>query len=213
MAYAPMVELYAIGHHVLHRGHVQPGETVAILGSGKVGLSILDVLCHSASPALVICTDIHTHRLQVARELGADHVVDIEEQDPIEYVMELTNGVGIDCAIEAVGHYHTISGQQSPLSQAVQMIRNGGRVVTVGLGEQWSPVHFKTLVIKEAEIIASRVTQGEFPRAIRLLSKGLLHPDRMITHQMAIREAAKAFATVDREDAETLKVVLDIRQW
>lgn len=213
MAHAPMIELYAIGHHVLRRGHVQPGETVAILGAGKVGLSVLDVLCHSAGAAQTISTDIHPHRLQVARTLGADHVIDVTTQDPVDQVLEITNGIGVDCVIETIGHYHTVEGQPAPMAQAVEMIRNGGRIVTVGLGEQWSAVHFKTFVIKEAELIASRVTQGEFPRAIRLLSKGLLHPEKLITEQMPIREVTAAFDLVEREAPQTLKIVLDIRDW
>jgi len=73
------------------------------------------------------------------------------------------------------------------------MIRHGGRVVTAGLGDQLTPVHFKTLVMKEGAIIATRVTAGEFPRALRLLAKGLLHPERLITHEMPVQDAAAAF--------------------
>jgi threonine dehydrogenase-like Zn-dependent dehydrogenase len=65
-----MVELYGIGHHILRRGAVQPGESVVILGAGKVGLSTLDVLCPSAGPALSIITDVHPARLAVARIWG-----------------------------------------------------------------------------------------------------------------------------------------------
>jgi threonine dehydrogenase-like Zn-dependent dehydrogenase len=93
----------------------------------------------------------------------------------------------------------------------VQMIRTAGRVVTTGLDEQLSAVHFKTLVLKEAEIIASRVTRGEFPRAIRMMSRNLLHPGHLITNQMALRDIAAAFDQVDREDSRTLKVVLDVQ--
>jgi 2-desacetyl-2-hydroxyethyl bacteriochlorophyllide A dehydrogenase len=213
MPFAPMVELYAIGHHVLRRGQVQPGETVAILGAGKVGLSVLDVLCHSAGAAMTISTDIHPFRLDVAKSLGADYVIDVCAEDPVERVMDITHGVGVDCAIETIGHYHEITGQVSPMAQAVQMIRNGGRIVTLGLGEQWSAVHFKTFVIKEAKLIASRVSMGEFPQAIRLMSKELLHPDRLITHQLPIREVSGAFEQVDREGPETLKIVLDVQAW
>ena len=92
------------------------------------------------------------------------------------------------------------------------MIRTGGRVVTTGLGEQLSAVHFKTLVMKEAEIIASRVTRGEFPRAIRMLAKGLLHPDLLVTDQMGLRDIAAAFEQVDREEPSTLKVVLNVQE-
>ena len=98
------------------------------------------------------------------------------------------------------------------MAQAVKMIRSGGRIVTVGLGEQVSAVHFKTLVLKEAKIIASRVTLGEFPQAIRLMSRGLLHPDLLITHQMPLRDVAAALEQVDGEDPRTLKVTLNVQQ-
>jgi (R,R)-butanediol dehydrogenase/meso-butanediol dehydrogenase/diacetyl reductase len=212
MKFAPMVEMYGLGHHVLQRGQVQPGETVAILGAGKLGLSVLDVLCHSASPATTIVTDLQPFRLETARKLGADYTIDILQEDPVARVMEITQGAGVDCAIECVGHYHLSEGQEAPLAQAVQMIRSAGRIVTAGLGEQLSAVHFKTLVLKEAQIIASRVTMGEFPRAIRLLSKGLVHPELLVTEQVPLRDITAAFAKVDRDDPGTIKVVLDVQQ-
>lgn len=210
MKHAPMVEMYALGHHILARGQVQPGETVAILGVGKLGLSILDVLCHSASPGLTIVTDFQPFRLETAGKLGADVLLDLAKTDPVQQVMELTGGVGVDCVIEAVGHYHLAEGQEAPLAQAVKMIRSGGRIVTAGLGEQLSALHFKTLVLKEAEIIASRVTRGEFPRAIQMMGRGLLHPDLLITDVMPLAEITAAFARVDREEPETIKIVLEI---
>src|SRR5512135_2909744 len=72
MAHAPMVEMYALGHHILQRGEVQPGETVVILGAGKLGLSILEVLCHSVSPGVTIVADLQAFRLETASKLGAD---------------------------------------------------------------------------------------------------------------------------------------------
>ena len=211
MAHAPMVEMFGLGHHVLQRGQVQPGETVVILGAGKLGLSVLDVLCHSASPALAIVADIQPFRLETARKLGAAYTINVAEEDPLERVLEITQGVGVDCVIECVGHYHQVEGREAPLAQAVKLIRTAGRIVTAGLGEQLSAVHFKTLVIKEAQIIASRVTLGEFPRAIRLLEKGLLHPELLITDQMSLRDIVTAFDKVDREDPQTLKIVLDVQ--
>ena len=212
MTYAPMVEMYGLGHHVLQRGQVQPGESVVILGAGRLGLSVLDVLCHSAGAAMTIVTDIQPFRLETARKLGADYAIDITQEDPVERVMEITQGVGVDCVIEAVGHYHVVEGQEAPLAQAVKMIRNAGRIVTAGLGEQLSSVHFKTLVLKEAQIIASRVTLGEFSRAIRLMAKGLLHPELLVTNQMALRDVGSAFEKVDREDPSVIKVVLNVKE-
>lgn len=209
MEHAPMVELYGLGQHILQRGMVQPGETVALLGTGKLGLSVLDVLCHSASPGLAIATDLQPVRLETAQKIGADVVVNLHEEDAVTRVMELTNGVGVDVVIEAVGHYHTVGNQAAPLVQAVEMIRNGGRIVTCGLGEQLTPVHFKTLVIKEASIIASRVTLGEYPRALRMMAKGLLHPELLITHKLPMRDVTEAFSIVDHDDPGTIKLVLD----
>jgi len=136
-----------------------------------------------------------THRIQLARAFARNPRVDI----------------GVDCVIEAVGHYHLVEGQEAPLAQAVKMIRSGGRIVTAGLGEQLSALHFKTLVLKEAQIIASRVTRGEFPRAIRMLSKGLLHPELLVTGQMPMRSVTAAFQQVDQEDPRTIKIVLDVQ--
>jgi threonine dehydrogenase-like Zn-dependent dehydrogenase len=128
----------------------------------------------------------------------------------VERARDLTDGGGVDCVIECVGHAHEIDGREPPLAQAVKMIRPGGRVVTAGLGEQLTPVHFKTLVMKEGEIIGTRVTAGEFSRALRLLAKGLLHPERLITHEMLVRDVAAAFALVDGENPGVIKVILDM---
>jgi L-gulonate 5-dehydrogenase len=211
MHVVPMVEMYGLGHHILQRGQVQPGESVVILGAGKLGLSILDVLCHSSSPSQAIITDLQPHRLGIAQKLGASESIDIRSTDAVERVLELTDGAGADCVIEAVGHYHEIPGGETPLAQAVKMIRNGGRIVAAGLGEQLSAVHFKTFVLKEAQIIASRVTLGEFSRAIRMLAQGLLHPDLLISHRMGLGSITSAFHQVDREDPDTIKIVLDVQ--
>ena len=165
-----------------------------------------------AGANLVFVADLQPFRLDIAQKLGAEHAINVEALDPVDYVLDATQGTGVDCVIECVGHYHSIEGREAPLGQAVRMIRNGGRIVTLGLGEQLSEVHFKTLVIKEAKIIASRVTLGEFSRALRLMSKGLLHPELLVTEQLPLREISSAFAKVDSEDAGTIKVVLDVQQ-
>jgi threonine dehydrogenase-like Zn-dependent dehydrogenase len=67
-------------------------------------------------------------------------------------------------------------------------------------------------VIKEAQIIASRVTLGEFPRAIRLMSKGLVHPELLVTDQVPLHDITEAFEKVDRDDPSTIKVVLGVQQ-
>jgi L-gulonate 5-dehydrogenase len=211
LSQVPMVEVYGLGHHVLSRGLVQPGETIVILGAGKLGLSVLDVLCHGASPALAIAVDVDAFRLGIARQLGAEHTLLVSAEDPVERVLDITRGEGADCVIECVGHWHEVPGREGPLAQAVKMVKHGGRIVTAGLGEQPTAVHFKSLVIKEAQIIASRVSLGEFPRAIRLLGKGLLHPELLITDQLPMRDVGRAFERLDAEDPRMIKMVLDVQ--
>ena len=211
MQYASMVEMYGLACHVLGRGMVQPGESVAILGAGKLGLAVMDVLCHNGDANPVIAVDLQPFRLETARKVGAQFAVNLADEDPVERVMEITGGMGVDCVIECVGHFHELPGRESPMAQAVQMIRSAGRVVTAGMGEQLSPVHFKTLVLKEAQIIASRVTLGEFPRAISLMSRGVLHPELLVTHRMPLAQVTGAFERVDQEAPDTIKVVLDIQ--
>jgi L-gulonate 5-dehydrogenase len=209
--YAPMVEVYGLAHHILSRGRLQPGETVALLGAGKLGLAVLDVLRHAVGPAVTLVTDVQPVRLAMAAKLGAERVLDVRTEDPVEAALALTNGVGMDCVIEAIGHFHEVPGRQAPLADAVRMVRPAGRIVTAGLGEQLSPVHFKTLVLKEAEIIASRTSLGEMSRALTLLANGILHPDLLITDEVPLGDITAAFAKLDREAAETIKLVVDVR--
>lgn len=211
MQYVSMVEMYGLACHVLGRGLVQPGESVVILGAGKLGLSVMDVLAHKGDANPIYAVDVQPFRLETARKVGAQVAIDLNQEDPVERVMELTGGLGVDCVIECVGHFHEVPGREAPLAQAVKMIRSAGRVVTAGLGEQPSAVHFKTLVLKEAQIIASRVTLGEFPRAISLMSRGVLHPELLVTHRLPLEEVDSAFARVDQEAPDTIKVVLDIQ--
>lgn len=210
LKHAAMVEMYGLGHHILRRGRVDLGESVVVLGAGRLGLSVLDVLCHGSGAAETMVIDIAPFRLETARKLGAEACCNATEVDPIEFVLDQTKGVGADCVIECVGHYRELTEREAPLAQAVKMIRNGGRIVTAGLGDQLSSVHFKTLVIKEAEIIASRVVAGEFSRALRLMGKGLLHPELLITHESPLEQVADAFAKVDTEAPEVIKIVLDV---
>jgi len=144
----------------------------------------------------------------MARKLGADHALDIRREDPVARVLELSGGAGVDCVIEAVGHYQAVGDQGSPLGQAVRMIRNAGRIVTAGLGEQLSSLHFKDLGSQGSGDHRVARDSGEFPRAIALLGAAA-PPHLLITHHGALGEAAALFERIDRDETGTLKVVLD----
>ncbi|MDO8942238.1 MAG: alcohol dehydrogenase catalytic domain-containing protein, partial [Desulfobacterales bacterium] len=136
MQYVSMVEMYGLACHVLGRGLVQPGESVAILGAGRLGLSVIDVLAHGGDANPIYAVDVQPFRLETAKKVGAQYTIDLHAEDPVERIMDLTGGLGVDCVIECVGHYHEIPGRESPIAQAVKMIRSAGRVVIAGMGEQ-----------------------------------------------------------------------------
>jgi threonine dehydrogenase-like Zn-dependent dehydrogenase len=203
----PLVELTSIACHALSRAGYAPGENVALFGTGKLGLAILALLARS-SPGALIGVDLASRRLELAKELGATHVVNVGDVDPVERVLELTGGQGVDLALEAVGTYREVPGRRPPVTSATECVRSGGRVLVLGQGGGEQPVAFKPLVWKEAEIITSRVSRGEFPRAIGLVASGRVPVDRLVTHEMSIEEAPEAFRMLDGGSEGAIKILL-----
>jgi len=206
MRHAALLEIYSVAVHVVKRTRIEPGDVVVLLGAGKLGTAVLQVARHTGAKALVV-VDVSPARLARARRLGATRVINAREADPGAELDELTGGAGADRVIEAVGGADALPGREHPLAQAVMMVRSAGRVVVLGQSTQEPGVPWRTLVWKEAEIVASRVSQNDLPRAVAMLSRGMLSPDEVITHELPASEAARAFEIVERRD-EALKVLL-----
>lgn len=207
MRLGPMVELTSIACHATARARYAPGESVAVFGTGKLGLTVLALLAQS-SPAMLVAVDLDPARLELAKSLGATHVINVRDADPVERVIELTGGEGIDLAFEAVGTYKEVPGRRPPVTAATESVRSGGRVLVLGQGLGEQPVAWKPLVWKEAEIITSRVSRGEFPRAIALVASGRMPVGKLITHELDIGEAPEAFRMLDDETGGAVKVLL-----
>jgi len=204
-----MAELYSVAVHASRRTGVATGDAVVILGAGKVGLSLLDVLHHSAA-RLLISVDVDPTRLAIARELGADVVLNPTECDVVAEVKHLTDGAGADKVLEAVGHPVDVPGQGTPVWQAFDMIRSGGQVTVIGQGEQIEKVYWREFVLKEATVVTSRLNLGDVPRAIRLIEDGFLHPDKIITHRVPLADAPQAFADLAAHKPGMIKVAVEI---
>jgi threonine dehydrogenase-like Zn-dependent dehydrogenase len=203
----PLVELASIACHAAARSRYAPGESVAVFGAGKLGLAVIALLARS-SPARLVAADLDPGRLELAKKLGASDVVDVREVDPVARVRELTGGDGADLAIEAVGAWREVPGRRPPVTAAVEAIRNGGRVLVLGQGPGDQPVSWKSFVWKEAEIIASRVNRGEFPRAIELVASGRLPINELVTHEMSVEQAPEAFRMLDAHVPGVVKILL-----
>jgi threonine dehydrogenase-like Zn-dependent dehydrogenase len=207
--HGPLVELYSVGVHVTRRTRVDPGDCVVILGSGKVGMAILDVIKETAALTVAI-VDIIDARLQRARRIHDKvELINAREVDPVQRVMELTDGRGAERVIEVVGHYDPVPGREEPMVQAVKMLRSAGRLVAVGQADEPAQLMSKLFVWKEAELIASRVNRGEFPRAIDLMQRRRVSPDLLITDRIPISEAQQAYEMLERQRDRHVKIVME----
>jgi threonine dehydrogenase-like Zn-dependent dehydrogenase len=207
-SHSALVEILSIGFHACNRAGLKENETVVIWGAGKVGNAILQaVRCITQNKLILI--DILDKRLAKA-EMAYPGIVTInpEKNDSLQIIREVTGGKGVDVAFEAVGHALLQENMVHPVRGCVQSIRGGGRVCVLGLADDPAPVLMKELIWKEASIISSRVSQGEFARAIDELSKVSLKPESMITSVLHPSETQKAFELLESQPEEQLKILL-----
>jgi len=183
------------------QSEVHPGEPVAILGPGAIGLLCLQVArALGASPINITGTTVDALRLDLARKLGADQVVNAQETDPVEVALELTHGDGIPLVIDAAGNSKTIR-------QSLDMVARNGQVTKIGWGKE--PVGFSL-----DPIVAKAVRyQGTFSHTWRtweavleMVRAGRLDPAALITHEFPISEWLTAYELV--ESRQAVKVIL-----
>jgi threonine dehydrogenase-like Zn-dependent dehydrogenase len=204
---AALIELYSLGVHSARKAMIEPGDRVVILGAGRLGLAVLEVIKQTAA-AWVCAVDVIDNRLNIAEKMGADLTINSTTEDPVEKILSQTGGFGVDRVIECVGTYVEISGQAGPVQQAVKITRSGGRVVVMGLGSQLTPVFWKECVFKELQIVGSRVTLGDYPRALGLMELKKFHPDLLISEVVAINELNKAFHLLEEKPDQYLKILV-----
>ena len=206
---AALVELYSIGVHSARRAMIEPGDRVVILGAGRLGLSVLEVIRQTGA-SWVCSVDLLENRLEIAKRLGADLTINALGENPVQKILSVTKGFGVDRVIETVGAAVAIEGRKMPIEQAVQMARYGGRIVVMGMGPQSTPVFWKEFVEKEIQLVGSRVTLGDFPRALDLMSHGRFHPDLLISKEYPLEETGEAFRLLEEEPDRYLKVLIRI---
>jgi threonine dehydrogenase-like Zn-dependent dehydrogenase len=175
----------------------RPGDTVVILGPGQRGLASV-VACREVGAGTIIVTGLEADvdKLALARVLGADHTIDVDNEDAVRRVKEITNGRGADVVVD-VSSYAT-----RPVVDALSMVRTGGRVVLAGV-KGFKPgegLVSDLIVMKEIRIMgAIGVTSTGYRSAIRLLESGRSELARMHTHDFDLADAALAIRTLARE--------------
>jgi alcohol dehydrogenase len=183
-------------------GRVQPGDTVAIVGAGPIGLAAI-MTAKLLTPGTIVAIDLADSRLEKARAFGADVTINNGIQDAVEQVMALTDGLGADVAIEAVGVPATFE-------LCTELIRPGGRVANVGVHGHPATLHLEKLWIRDVTITTGLVDTNTTARLMKLIAEGRLDPLPFATHRYAlssVMEAYDTFAAAAVTDA--LKVVLE----
>jgi len=182
-------------------GQVSPGTVVAIVGAGPIGLAAI-MNARLYSPRTIVAIDVAETRLQAAKQFGAQVVVNPAHEDPLVVVRELTDGLGADTAIEAVG-------TPEAFELTVALARPGGHIANIGVHGRPATLHLEELWIKDVTITTGLVDTSSTPTLLRLLEGDQLDAARLVTHQFDLDQILEAYDVFARP-AETgaLKVLL-----
>lgn len=197
---APYVEPLACAIHAVERGDIQFNDVVVIAGLGALGLGMVQA-ARLKNPKMLIAIDIREKRLQLAKEYGADLVLNPQKDDVVGTVKSLTGGYGCDVYIQASGH-------PSGAIQGLQMIRKLGRFVEFSVYND--PVTVDWSIIgdrKELDLRGAHLSPYTYETTIRFLNDGRIKADKIITHEIPLSEFKKGFEMVEKGE-ESIKVVL-----
>ena len=183
-------------------GAVRPGDVVAIVGAGPVGLAAI-LTARLYTPGRIVAVDLADSRLRRAHDFGADLTINNGSEDARALIMELTGGLGADVAIEAVGVPATFE-------LAADLIRPGGHVANVGVHGKPAALHLETLWTRNVTITTGLVDTHTIPQLMKLVADGRLDPTVFATHRFALDDTMAAYDTfADAATTDALKVVLE----
>jgi alcohol dehydrogenase len=197
-----LADILPTGYEVgVLNGRVRPGDVVAVVGAGPIGLAAM-MGARLFSPAHVVAIDKADSRLDAAKQFGADVVVNNDREDPLEVVRSLTGGLGADVAIEAVGIPATFE-----LSAA--LVRPGGHVANVGVHGEPAVLHLEDLWIRNVTITTGLVDTFSTPTLLSLIQTPAMDPGRFVTHRFELEDFMQAYDVfADAAGTGALKVVL-----
>ena len=182
-------------------GEVKPGDSVAIVGAGPVGLAVL-LTAQFYSPAAIFMIDLDDKRLAVAKELGATTLINSSDGRAAHRVLDLTEGAGVDVVIEAVGIPATFN-----ICQAI--VAAGGRIANVGVHGKPVELHLEKLWDRNIAITTRLVDTVTTPMLLKVVRSGKLQPSKLVTHRFALNDIMRAYDTFGNAAKEgALKVVL-----
>jgi alcohol dehydrogenase len=188
---------YEVG---VRNGQVAPGDTVAVVGAGPIGLAAI-MTAQLYSPSHIVAIDLAPARLEAAKRLGADVVVGAGG-DAVAEVASLTDGLGADVVMEAVGVPETFE-------LCTRLVRPGGHVANIGVHGKAATLHLEDLWIRNITITTGLVDTNTTPTLLRMLAAGRLDAGSFVTHRFDLAEMEQAYDVFSRPtETGALKVAL-----
>ena len=183
-------------------GQVKPGDVVAVIGVGPVGLAVV-ATAGLHGPARIIAVDVDDNRVEQAKLFGATDGVNSGDADWRDQIMALTDGWGVDVAVEAVGLPQTFQ-------MATEIVRPGGRVANVGVHGTSVDLQLQNLWIHNIAITMGLVNSNTTPMLLKLVASGRLKVDNFATHHFKLHDMMDAYDTFGRAaETKALKVIID----
>ena len=197
-----MADILPTGYEVgVLNGNVSPGDVVAVVGAGPIGLAaILGAKLYS--PSHIVAIDLADSRLEAAKQFGADLTINNGHEDAVKIIKEMTDGLGADVSMEAVGVPATFE-------LAASLVRPGGRIANIGVHGEPATLHLEELWIKNVTITTGLVDTYSTPTLLGLIQSGLINPSPLVTHTFNMEQFEEAYDVFGRaSETGALKVVL-----
>jgi len=192
----------ALGLHAIRRCRIEPGDTVAVIGPGLVGL--ITVQLAKAVGATRVIVAGRGPRLELAKELGADDVVDITGTEATEGIRALTGGRGADCAFECAGAPESVV-------TSINCVKRGGRVALVGLtGNKEVSFNTDRIALDEMDVFGVRSSPNAYPELINLIAAGKVKVRRLISRLYPLEEINEAFEAFRQREGGAIRMVIQI---
>lgn len=198
-----LIEPLSVGFYAANQGEVQTGDTVVILGAGCIGLVTL-LACKAHGAGTTIIADLVDARLEKAKELGADYVINSGQTDVLEEIEKITGGRGGDVVFETAGSPVTIA-------QTAFAVRRGGTITLVGISSQEEiNYNFAQIMDKEAQIKTVFRYRNIYPKAIAAVASGAIDVKSIVTHRFDLDHIQEAFDEAVNNKTDLVKAVIKI---
>lgn len=197
-----LAEPYAVAYGAVKKAGNLEGQNVLIIGAGTIGLCILQIV-KLQKPAKIMVSDLSDTRLEVAKEFGADKVINPKNVDYMEAISSYTDGKMIDTSIEAVG-------VQATANQSIKCLKIGGQAMWVGMSQKEMEINMQDIVCSARGVIGSfNYTHEEFGEVVDLLGSGKMNAKKLITKTVSLNEVKEAMEDLHTKPDEFIKIIID----